>query len=291
MTTLFFLLLLFLIFYPFWVVHKQTLGKSETIEKRPSDWSAHYEEICYHTSDGLLLKGWWIPAKSKRAVLLLHGNGGSRNGYHSGVFELGHVYHQRGFNVMMVDLRAHGESEGERVYFGVKEHEDMLGWLQAIDPKEEYQWYLHGFSMGATTVLMMAERESLRFVKVVADAPWIDFEALVKQELWKRASMPPFAYPYVRWIAETFFGQDFHFADNRERCRRLCDKEILYIFESEDALLPALHYEYLKQVCPSVKVRIFDGVGHVNAFKEHPERYVEVLKDEGVYPLSISHAS
>jgi len=139
--------------------------------------------------------------------------------------------------------------------------------------------------------LMMAEREPIRFVKVVADAPWIDFEALVKQELWKRASMPPFAYPYVRWIAETFFGQDFHFADNRERCRRLCDKEILYIFESEDALLPALHYEYLKQVCPSVKVRIFDGVGHVNAFKEYPERYVEVLKDEGVYPLSISHAS
>ncbi|WOE69497.1 alpha/beta fold hydrolase [Hydrogenimonas thermophila] len=280
MKLLLLLFLLFILLYPFWVVHKQTLGFNEKIEKRPSDWPAEYEDIYYKTDDNLLLKGWWIPAKSNKAVLLLHGNGGNRNGYHSGVFELGKIYHNRGFNVMLVDLRAHGESSGKRVYFGVKEHKDMLSWLNTVDPKGKYEWYLHGFSMGASTVLMMAESDPERFVKVVADAPWIDFEALVKQELWKRAHLPSFAYSYVKWIAETFFDQDFVFADNRDRCKKLCKKEILYIFESNDSLLSDYHYRLLKSICPSAEIKIFDGVAHVDAFKQHPDRYVQVLTEQ-----------
>jgi len=277
MKLLLLLFLLFILFYPFWVVHKQTLGFNEKIEKRPSEWRAEYEDIYYKTDDDLLLKGWWIPAKNDKAVLLLHGNGGSRNGFHSGVFELGKVYHNRGFNVMIVDMRAHGESGGKRVCFGVKEHKDMLGWLNAIDPKGKYNWYLHGFSMGAVTVLMMAESEPEKFVKVIADAPWIDFEVLVKQELWKRANLPSFSYGYVKWIAETFFDQNFEFADNKERCKKLCKREILYIFESNDSLLSDYHYKLLENICPSAKIKIFDEAAHVDAFKKHPQRYVTTL--------------
>ena len=281
-TALFLPLFLFILLYPFYVVYKQTLGEREPIVRTPEEWGASYEDIEYTTSDGIGLKGWWIRAESDRAVLLLHGKAGCRNGFHSGVFDLGHWYHRRGYNVMMPDMRAHGESGGKYIYFGIREHADMLGWIQAIDPSYRFRWVLHGFSMGAVTALMMADRAPGRFRKVVADAPWIDFEGVVKQELWKRAHVPAFAYPYIRWIAKTFFGQQFKLADNRARCRRLCGKDILYITEENDHLIRPYHWEILKTACPEAKIVTFEGVGHVSAFKEQPARYTELLEKEGL---------
>ena len=280
--SLFLLFFLSLFLYPFYVVYRQTLGEHEPIVKRPDEWGAEYDDIEYVTSDGVTLKGWWVPGRSKRAVLLLHGKSGSRNGFHSGVFELGRWYHGRGYQVMMVDMRAHGESGGKYIYFGIREHADMLGWIQDLDPARRYRWSLHGFSMGAVTALMMADRSPGRFAKVVADAPWIDFERVVKQELWKRARIPYFAYPYIEWIAKTFFGQSFKLADNFDRCRRLCGKEILYIVEKDDHLLAPYHWTLLKKACLGAHIVFFEDVGHVQAFKEMPDRYTALLEKEGL---------
>ncbi len=278
MKLLFAALLLFALLYPVYVVHKQTLGSHEKIEKSPAEWGAEYEDIEFKTEDGLMLKGWWVPNGSAKAVLLLHGNGGSRNGFTSGVFELGKWYHDQGYNVMMADLRAHGESEGERITFGVKESKDMLGWIEKLDAKKSYLWTIHGFSMGAVTALMMKEKEPARFEKVVADAPWIDFEILAKQELWRRANLPPLLYGYVGFVAKNFFGLDFKEADNKERCKKLCKERVLYIFESEDRLVTKTQQKVLKESCPKAQTLLFEGVGHVDAFKQMPHEYTGRLK-------------
>ncbi|WP_456450593.1 alpha/beta hydrolase, partial [Hydrogenimonas sp.] len=230
----------------------------------------------------VVLRGWWVPGSGERAVLLLHGKAGNRNGLETNIFELGRWYWERGYHVMMADMRGHGESGGKYVYFGVREHMDMLGWLRAFDPKVRYRWTLHGFSMGAVTALMMKDKEPARFERVVADAPWIDFDALVTQELWKRAKIPAFAYPYVKWVAKTFFGQSFKMADNVARVRRLCGQRVVYIFESDDALLPPLHRNLVKAKCPDATVKLFEGVGHVAAFKERPREYTAFLEGEGL---------
>ncbi|WP_456485175.1 alpha/beta hydrolase [Hydrogenimonas sp.] len=280
MTLFFAALFLCAALYPFYVVHKHTLGHHEPVVRTPGEWGVDYEEISYETDDGVLLKGWWIPSKGSRAVLLLHGKGGSRNGYHSGIFDLAHWYRKNGWSVMLADMRAHGESGGKRVTFGLKEHEDMLGWLKHMDASMAYSWRVHGFSMGAVTALMMDEKEPGRFESVIADAPWIDFEKLAKQELWKRASLPPLFYGYIKWIAKNFFGQDFDFVDNRQRCKKLCGRNILYIFEAKDTLLGNLHKNILRRLCPVAKTVWFEETGHVEAFKAHPARYTQAL--EGV---------
>ena len=78
MTFPLFSLVLFAFLYPVWVVHRQTLGMHETVEKTPEAWPAPYDDICFTTNEGILLKGWWVAAESRKAVLLLHGNGGSQ---------------------------------------------------------------------------------------------------------------------------------------------------------------------------------------------------------------------
>jgi len=174
-------------------------------------------------------------------------------------------------------MRAHGESEGGRIYFGIKESEDMAGWIGEIDSAGRFSWTIHGFSMGAVTALMMKEREPKRFEKVVADAPWIDFDLLSKRELWRRAHLPPLFYRYVKLIAKYFFDINFEAADNRSRCKKLCGHEILYIFEEEDSLVTQDHRKRLKEACETAQIVCFEGVGHVEAFKEMPERYTKEL--------------
>jgi pimeloyl-ACP methyl ester carboxylesterase len=131
--------------------------------------------------------------------------------------------------------------------------------------------------MGAVTALMMKEREPRRFEKVVADAPWIDFELLSKQELWRRADLPPLFYGYTKLVAKLFFDIEFKEADNRLRCKKLCKEPILYIFESEDTLVTKEHIGRLREACPDAEIAIFEKAGHVEAFKEMPERYTETV--------------
>ncbi|NPA29421.1 MAG: alpha/beta hydrolase, partial [Epsilonproteobacteria bacterium] len=59
--------------YPVFVVYRQSLGHKTEILKSPAEWGAAYEDITYRTADGLTLRGWWIPGRDERAVLLLHG--------------------------------------------------------------------------------------------------------------------------------------------------------------------------------------------------------------------------
>ncbi|WP_457597664.1 alpha/beta hydrolase [Hydrogenimonas sp.] len=275
-------LLLMALAYPFYVVHRQTLGEHRPIRHTPAEWGADYETITHTASDGIVLRGWWVPGRGERAVLLLHGKGGDRNGEQTGIFELGRWYWERGYHVMMADMRGHGESGGKYTYFGVREHVDMLRWIDALDTKRRYRWALHGFSLGAATALMMQQKAPGRFTWVVADAPWIDFATLVKKELEKRAWLPPFTYPYVRWVAETFFGQSFKIADNQARCQRLCGRPVLYLFEDEDTLLTPYQRERLETLCPRAETVRFAGVGHVEAFRDDPKAYTETLKAHGL---------
>src|SRR3712207_9094850 len=74
------------------------------------------------------------------------------------VIETALVYHQAGFNVLMLDLRAHGGSEGERVTLGYREVRDVRGalsWLgeRGYDPENVV---LHGWSMGGAAVVRTA---------------------------------------------------------------------------------------------------------------------------------------
>jgi len=263
--------------YPVAVIFWQLKGHKTPMRQTPAAWGAKFEHITYRTADGLTLKGWWIPGRGERAVLLLHGKGGSRNGEISGVFELAERYWRAGWNVMLADMRAHGESEGACVTFGVQESRDMLGWLNTLDVHKRYRWRLHGFSMGAVTALMMMEAEPNRFEAVVADGPWIDFEALVKQELWKRAKLPAWCYGCVSRLAGRLWGQDFRLADNRARVRRLCGRPVLYVFETEDILMPPYQRDALKHACSRAKLLLFGGA-HVTAFQNDPDGYVEAVE-------------
>lgn len=95
-------------------------------EKRfitPWELGISYEEVAFRTKDGLLLRGWWLPApRPKRTVIALHGHRGAR--HHC--VGIGAALWRRGANVLLFDHRGRGSSEGELMSLGYYETLDAL---------------------------------------------------------------------------------------------------------------------------------------------------------------------
>lgn len=129
------------------------------------------KQDCYIQSvDGLLLHGFYLPAEeAERYVLLCHGYKGSGFGDFA---YTARFLHENGCNLLFIDQRCCGLSEGKYITFGAKEQWDVQQWAHYIAKrnKKGLPIYLYGESMGATSVLMASGHHLPQEVKgLIAD--------------------------------------------------------------------------------------------------------------------------
>ena len=138
-------------------------------EVTPADIDLEYEVVSFETADGLTLRGWYIPSRNGAAIMLYHPIGSNR---------IGTLLHAKmlashGYGVLMMDIRAHGESQGELMPYGGPEAEDALAavdFLQSRDDIEPERIGAMGLSLGThLTILGAARSEAIR--AVVVDGP------------------------------------------------------------------------------------------------------------------------
>ena len=130
------------------------------------------EDFFVRAPDGIELRGWKIRARSTNGnwVLLFHGVSDNRTGV------LGHSEFllRHGYNVVMMDARAHGESGGDMATYGWKERYDTVAITSALYSTENVRHLgALGVSMGAAIALQSAAVEP-RIEGVVAEDPFAD---------------------------------------------------------------------------------------------------------------------
>jgi hypothetical protein len=129
---------------------------------------AKREEFDVRASDSSLLRGWRVraPEPNGNWVLLFHGVGDNR----IGVLEHALVLLHAGYGVVMMDARAHGESEGAMATYGWLERNDTRAIVDALEASEHPRHlFALGESMGAGIALQSAAVEP-RIEGVVAEA-------------------------------------------------------------------------------------------------------------------------
>lgn len=141
----------------------------------PGELGMPYDNVQFPALDGIRLSGWFIPAPadSRRkgaTIILVHGWPWNRlgstavtlldkltNNQSVELIRLAHALHRDGFNVLMFDLRNHGESAAAPpVTFGIEESKDLLGAVAFVKSRAEVnpgRIGAIGFSMGGNTVL------------------------------------------------------------------------------------------------------------------------------------------
>ena len=124
---------------------------------RPADL-AGAEDVVLATADGLRLRGWYLPSRTGAAVLLVHGLGQTR----ADLLPEARALAGAGHGVLLLDLRAHGESEGATSTWGDRERQDVragLAFLRARPDVDPARVGALGFSIGSAAVALVAAED------------------------------------------------------------------------------------------------------------------------------------
>ena len=157
--------------------------------------SIHFEEIKITSTDGLKLTGYYLPAEKATNNILIGCHGYTSDAMQS-YCSHAQFFHEMGFDVLIVDARAHGKSEGKYVGFGVLDRYDLLEWIKYVKKRfgNDENILLHGTSMGGTTVLMTSGfNEVQSYVKgIIADCGFTSPYDIFSHVLKKNYHLPPF---------------------------------------------------------------------------------------------------
>ena len=187
----------------------------------------------------------------------------------------------RGFNVLLIDERAHGESGGNVISFGINERQDVLEWARWARKRfGPVPMYLFGISMGAATVLLASELDfpsSLR--GIVADCPYSSPRKIIVNTA-AGMHIPGWTLIFAR-IGAAVLGR-FKLTDiDASECVKNTKVPILIIHGEADSFVPAYMSEGPAEANPEMVKRItVKGADHALSFLVDPEKYKTAV--EGV---------
>src|SRR5258706_11093081 len=122
----------------------------------PKSFELPFEDVAFQSSDGVPLKGWWVPAKdAKGSVVLVHGLNRSR----IEMVKKTPFLQKQGWNALLFDLRHHGESGGDVSSFGFFEKQDVHAATAFARTRAQGPVVLWGVSLGAASATLAAAED------------------------------------------------------------------------------------------------------------------------------------
>ncbi|WP_300367073.1 alpha/beta hydrolase [Brachyspira sp.] len=192
-------------------------------------------------------------------------------------------FYDIGFNVLAIDLRTHGESEGKIYSLGYLERLDILAWIKYInDNYNNAQIILYGISMGANSVMMCCnENEISSNVKaIIEDAGFTNAYEQLKRRLdiaYKIYFLP--ILEFTSLITKIRLGFSFKDIDVQKRVSE-SKVPILFIHGDKDELVNFNMANKLYESCSSYKQKLIIKDGkHISAVFNNENLYWNTIKD------------
>ena len=240
-----------------------------------------YETVTVRTFDGLLLSGRYYHMKDGAPLDIgFHGYRSHPLTDFSGGSEL---TFQMEHNLLLVDQRAHGCSQGRSITFGIQERVDVLSWVFFARERfgTDVKILLYGVSMGASTVLMASELELPENVKgIVADCPFACPMDIILEVARKRKLPVPLwlVRPFVIIGAKVYGGFDILETD-AIRAVQNAKIPILIIHGEADQFVPC-EMSDLVQHNPLLVIRhTFPGAAHGISYLVDRTRYQKIVAE------------
>ncbi|GMA69446.1 alpha/beta hydrolase [Leuconostoc litchii] len=233
------------------------------------------------TSDHLKLTAWYVPAdiSTNKTAILAHG-------WHNNKTTMaiyGELFHELGYNVLIPDNRAHGDSQGNLIGYGWLDRRDYIGWLNQILSKNGQQSdiVMYGMSMGAATVLSTSGEEDLpRQVKaIISDSSYTSVIDEIKHEAGDMYGLPWFPLVnIVSGISKVRAGYAYEEASPLKQVAKNT-RPALFIQGGGDTFVPTrMVYPLYKASKGPKQLWITKGSKHVQSFHDYPSAYRDKIK-------------
>ncbi len=237
------------------------------------------EDIEIKSFDGLTLRGRYYYGASNDSIIeiMFHGyRGSSERDMCGGIqraFEVGH-------NVLLVDQRASGRSDGHTITFGIKERYDALAWVDYAVKKfgPDCRIMLTGISMGGATVMLASEMNLPKnVIGILEDCGYTSAKAIMKKVIKDMKLPADLLYPFVKLGARIFGGFNLEEASPVEAVRN-CKVPIIFVHGEDDAFVPCEMSVQCFEACNAPKVlHTVPGAGHGLAYVIENDDYIKVL--------------
>jgi fermentation-respiration switch protein FrsA (DUF1100 family) len=247
----------------------------QPIDETPADYDLPFEEITLSSEDGMDLAAWYVPSQNGAAIIAQHGYKSNR----TEMLNRAAFLHAAGYGVLMIDLRSHGESEGETVTFGYTETRDLQAaydyLLTRPDVEPERIGGL-GNSLGATITLLHAA-DNPGIAAVVADSPFASVRDTIEVSVEFFTGLPPFPFAYLMLFwGEQQMGVD---SDDYAAARvigQISPRPVFILSGGADNVVSPEGGQALYAAAGEPRELWYDpAVGHVGFYDAYPQEYEE----------------
>lgn len=265
--------------------HNHIPAAEEALEKASAEKKAAWlknvqaEKIQLKSHDGLNLVAfeYLTPQPSHRWAILVHGF----DSRHEEMFDKAPFFQELGFNLVLPDARAHGESEGKYIGFGWPERQDLQQWIGFILAKDPAaQIILYGVSMGGATVMMTAgEVLPENVVAVIEDCGYSSVAEELSYQLKQLFKLP--AFPLIPAVSLINYLHQGWWLKNASSVKQLQKTKlpVLFIHGTVDTFVPYSMLAENYQATPTAKEQLsVAGAQHAMAGILAGEVYWSTIK-------------
>lgn len=220
-----------------------------------------YTTVVLKTKDSIAIETWYgqPDSASKGTVILFHGLSGNK----ATLLQQAYEFRYWNYNVMLVDTRAHGNSEGSVTTIGFRESEDVKLAYDYVSLQGEKNIYLWGGSMGATMIIKAVADYDLQPKGIIAEMPFGSLHSHIKARI-RNMGFPeqPFAFLITFWAgAENGFNG---FGFNSIKYAKKIKCPVLLQYGLKDGLVSKDETDdiYEAIASPDKKLLIYEETGH-----------------------------
>lgn len=281
-------------FFRFTILRKPPATLDKNINAN-TDWHKHlefiserkkwideqkHEKLTIQADDGLKLSATFIRhnPNTKKVMICFHGytsDGLTNYG------AMSKFLYDQDFNLILVDQRAHGESEGKYIGFGVLDRMDAKNWInEAIKIfGDDCEIYLHGTSMGGATVLMTSGLKLPKNVKgIIADCAFTSAYDVFSHILKRDYHIPK--YPLMNiteMLTKKYAGYSYNEVNTLNEVQK-AKIPILFIHGDKDDFVPTYMSERNYDACRSEKMLlIVKNADHAESYYVDHELYEKTV--------------
>lgn len=229
------------------------------------------QDVYINSVDDLKLHGYEINNQSNTWVIAVHGYTSEA----SKLSDVAYEFNQRGYSILLPDLRGHGESEGNYIAMGWDDRLDIISWIDYIN--ENYNpenIILYGVSMGAATVMNVSGEtlpENVRLV--IEDCGYTSTWDIFSYQLDSLFNLP--AHPFLDAAnVITWFKAGYTLKQGPIDQVSKTNLPILFIHGDSDAFVPSYMIDLLYEKASGPKEKlIIPNAGHAQANEVDPTTY------------------
>jgi len=256
---------LFIILFSFLIFYLSIKPGKWPMEFSPESFNLEYENVSFKTSDGLKLKGWFIPGEGNKTIIVMHGYPTNK----ADVLPFS-MFLLKKFNVFLFDFRSFGESQGSYTTAGFREVKDLDAAINYLkDRKDAKNIGALGFSLGGA-VALINKNDDLN--AIVVDSTYSNLNNMI-ESMYRSFYFLKYPFVYMtKMYSKMFFGvypKDVSPADGIKDIK----KPVFIIHGKKDRQIPVNEAYILHEANKDAKLWIVENADHGYTYALNKEEY------------------